>query len=103
MMKVIEEDFANFINQFEWHNANYPVVQNVNAKGETDAEVIKRNMVKQLYLPVQFIQSTKWLINQGVVTLLKLDREKYYLGLSKNKSRCKNHFNSNTRRCERME
>ncbi|MDU1625713.1 MAG: ACP S-malonyltransferase, partial [Staphylococcus epidermidis] len=49
MMKVIEEDFANFINQFEWHNANYPIVQNVNAKGETDAEVIKRNMVKQLY------------------------------------------------------
>ncbi|MDQ7176511.1 ACP S-malonyltransferase, partial [Staphylococcus chromogenes] len=31
MMKVIEEYFANFINQFEWHNANYPVVQNVNA------------------------------------------------------------------------
>ena len=83
MMKVIEEDFANFINQFEWHNANYPIVQNVNAKGETDAEVIKRNMVKQLYLPVQFIQSTEWLINQGVDTLLKLDLEKYYLGSSK--------------------
>ena len=83
MMKVIEEDFANFINQFEWHNANYPVVQNVNAKGETDAEVIKRNMVKQLYSPVQFIQSTKWLINQGVDHFIEIDREKYYLGLSK--------------------
>lgn len=103
MMKVIEEDFANFINQFEWHNANYPVVQNVNAKGETDAEVIKRNMVKQLYSPVQFIQSTEWLINQGVDHFIEIGPGKVLSGLIKNKSRCKNHFNSNTRRCERME
>ncbi|WP_305807791.1 ACP S-malonyltransferase [Staphylococcus epidermidis] len=83
MMKVIEEDFANFINQFEWHNANYPVVQNVNAKGETDAEVIKRNMVKQLYLPVQFIQSTKWLINQGVDHFIEIGPGKVLSGLIK--------------------
>lgn len=83
MMKVIEEDFANFINQFEWHNANYPVVQNVNAKGETDAEVIKRNMVKQLYSPVQFIQSTKWLINQGVDHFIEIGLGKVLSGLIK--------------------
>lgn len=83
MMKVIEEDFANFINQFEWHNANYPVVQNVNAKGETDAEVIKRNMVKQLYSPVQFIQSTEWLINQGVDHFIEIGRGKVLSGLIK--------------------
>ena len=82
-MKVIEEDFANFINQFEWHNANYPVVQNVNAKGETDAEVIKRNMVKQLYSPVQFIQSTKWLINQGVDHFIEIGPGKVLSGLIK--------------------
>ena len=83
MMKVNEEDFANFINQFEWHNANYPVVQNVNAKGETDAEVIKRNMVKQLYSPVQFIQSTKWLINQGVDHFIEIGPGKVLSGLIK--------------------
>ncbi|HCB4375015.1 TPA: ACP S-malonyltransferase, partial [Salmonella enterica] len=83
MMKVIEEDFANFINQFEWHNANYPVVQNVNAKGETDAEVIKRNMVKQLYSPVQFIQSTEWLINQGVDHFIEIGPGKVLSGLIK--------------------
>ena len=74
MMKVIEEDFANFINQFEWH---------VNAKGETDAEVIKRNMVKQLYSPVQFIQSTKWLINQGVDHFIEIGPGKVLSGLIK--------------------
>ena len=49
MMNVIEEDFAAYINQFEWHDAKFPVVQNYNAEGETDAEVIKYHMVKQLY------------------------------------------------------
>ena len=67
----------------EWHNANYPVVQNVNAKGETDAEVIKRNMVKQLYSPVQFIQSTEWLINQGVDHFIEIGPGKVLSGLIK--------------------
>ena len=63
MMSVIEEDFAAYINQFEWHNAKFPVVQNYNAQGETDKEVIKHNIVKQLYSPVQFIKSTEWLLS----------------------------------------
>ena len=52
-------------------------------KGETDAEVIKRNMVKQLYSPVQFIQSTKWLINQGVDHFIEIGPGKVLSGLIK--------------------
>ena len=55
MMQVIEKDFEDYINQFEWHDAEIPVVQNYHAQAETDAEVIKQNMVKQLYSPVQFL------------------------------------------------
>ncbi|MDN6838228.1 MAG: ACP S-malonyltransferase, partial [Staphylococcus equorum] len=66
MMQVIKDDFAEYIEQFDWNDAQFPVVQNVHAKGETDANVIKDNMIKQLYSPVQFIDSTQWLIDQGV-------------------------------------
>ena len=66
MMQVIEENFASFIDQFTWNDAQFPIVQNYNAHGETKAETIKQNMVKQLYSPVQFIKSTEWLIDQGV-------------------------------------
>ena len=55
MMSVIEEDFASYINQFNWNDAQFPVVQNYNAQGETDAEVIKHNMVKQLYSPFNLL------------------------------------------------
>lgn len=79
LMKVIEEDFSSYINQFEWRDAKFPVVQNVNAQGETDKEVIKSNMVKQLYSPVQFINSTEWLIDQGVDHFIEIGPRKFYL------------------------
>ncbi|MBO0927405.1 ACP S-malonyltransferase [Staphylococcus sp. 30400_3112M30941] len=83
LMKVIEEDFLNYINQFEWNNAKFPVVQNVNAQGETDKEVIKLNMVKQLYSPVLFIKSTEWLIDQGVDHFIEIGPGKVLSGLIK--------------------
>ena len=83
MMSVIEENFAAYINQFEWHNAKFPVVQNYNAQGETDKEVIKHNMVKQLYSPVQFIKSTEWLIDQGVEHFVEIGSGKVLSGLIK--------------------
>lgn len=83
MMNVIEEDFAAYINQFEWHEAQFPVVQNYNAEGETDPEVIKHNMVKQLYSPVQFIKSTEWLIDQGVDHFIEIGPGKVLSGLIK--------------------
>ncbi|HDB8990783.1 TPA: ACP S-malonyltransferase [Staphylococcus aureus] len=87
LMKVIEEDFLNYINQFEWCDAKFPVVQNVNAQGETDKEVIKSNMVKQLYSPVQFINSTEWLIDQGVDHFIEIGPGKVLSGLIKKKNR----------------
>ncbi|WP_445815455.1 ACP S-malonyltransferase [Staphylococcus aureus] len=83
LMKVIEEDFSSYINQFEWRDAKFPVVQNVNAQGETDKEVIKSNMVKQLYSPVQFINSTECLIDQGVDHFIEIGPGKVLSGLIK--------------------
>lgn len=83
MMQVIEKDFEFYIDQFEWHDAQFPIVQNVHAQGETDADIIKQNMVKQLYSPVQFIQSTEWLIDQGVDHFIEIGPGKVLSGLIK--------------------
>ena len=40
-------------------------------------------MVKQLYSPVQFIQSTEWLINQGVDHFIEIRPGKVLSGLIK--------------------
>ena len=83
MMQVIEEDFASFIDQFTWNDAQFPIVQNYNAQGETKADIIKQNMVKQLYSPVQFIKSTEWLIDQGVDHFIEIGPGKVLSGLIK--------------------
>lgn len=83
MMQVIEENFASFIDQFTWNDAQFPIVQNYNAHGETKAEMIKQNMVKQLYSPVQFIKSTEWLIDQGVDHFIEIGPGKVLSGLIK--------------------
>ena len=83
MMQVIEENFASFIDQFTWNDAQFPIVQNYNAHGETKAETIKQNMVKQLYSPVQFIKSTEWLIDQGVDHFMEIGPGKVLSGLIK--------------------
>lgn len=83
MMQVIEENFASFIDQFTWNDAQFPIVQNYNAHGETKAETIKQNMVKQLYSPVQFIKSTEWLIDQGVDHFIEIGPGKVLSGLIK--------------------
>ncbi|PNZ29567.1 [acyl-carrier-protein] S-malonyltransferase [Staphylococcus rostri] len=83
MMQVIEEDFAAYIDQFDWHDAQVPVVQNVHAQGETDAETIKQHMIKQLYSPVQFIDSIEWLIAQGVTHFVEIGPNKVLSGLVK--------------------
>ncbi|MCH4489652.1 ACP S-malonyltransferase [Staphylococcus haemolyticus] len=83
MMQVIEKDFESFINQFEWHDASFPIVQNVNAQGETDAATIKSNMIKQLYSPVEFIESAEWLIAQGVDHFIEIGPGKVLSGLIK--------------------
>lgn len=83
MMQVIEENFASFIDQFTWNDAQFPIVQNYNAHGETKAETIKQNMVKQLYSPVQFIKSTEWLIDQGVDHFIEIGPSKVLSGLIK--------------------
>lgn len=81
MMQVIKNDFADFIDQFEWSDAQFPVVQNVHAQGETDANVIKAHMIEQLYSPVQFIDSTEWLIEQGVDHFIEIGPGKVLSGL----------------------
>ncbi len=87
MMKTIADDFENYINQFEWKGAEHPIVQNVYAKPETDHEVIKANMVKQLFSPVEFSQSIEYLIDQGVDHFIEVGPNKVLSGLVKKISR----------------
>ncbi|UTH12497.1 ACP S-malonyltransferase [Macrococcoides canis] len=83
LMKVIEAEFRAYLEQFDFQDAHVPVVQNVNALPETDAKRIKENLVKQLYAPVEFTDSIRFLIDQGVTEFIEIGPKKVLTALVK--------------------
>lgn len=83
LMKVIEAEFRAYLEQFDFQDAHVPVVQNVNASPETDAKRIKENLVKQLYAPVEFTDSIRFLIDQDVTEFIEIGPKKVLTALVK--------------------
>ncbi|TDL98715.1 [acyl-carrier-protein] S-malonyltransferase [Macrococcus brunensis] len=87
MMKVIETEFSEFLDGFEFKDAKVAVVQNVSVAPETDAATIKRQLIEQLYSPVRFEQSVQHLIDAGVTEFVEIGPGKVLGGLVKKISR----------------
>lgn len=83
LMKVIEDEFASFLEGFEFNDANKPVVSNTTAQPATDAAIIKQELIKQLYSPVRFEESIRYLIDQGVTEFVEVGPGKVLAGLIK--------------------
>ncbi|TDM24456.1 ACP S-malonyltransferase [Macrococcoides canis] len=83
LMKVIEAEFRAYLEQFDFQDAHVPVVQNVNALPETDAKRIKENLVKQLYAPVEYTDSIRFLIDQDVTEFIEIGPKKVLTSLVK--------------------
>jgi len=60
-----------------------PVYQNVNAKGVTDTEEIKRNLITQLTAPVRWTQTVQNMIADGAKTFIEVGPGKVLQGLVK--------------------
>ncbi len=65
-MEPAKEELADAINKAEFKTPSIPVYQNVNAQKETDPEVIKENLIKQLTSPVQWTKTMKNMIEEGI-------------------------------------
>ena len=60
-----------------------PVYQNVTAKGVTDTEEIKRNLIAQLTAPVRWTQTVQNMISDGAKTFIEVGPGKVLQGLVK--------------------
>lgn len=61
MMKPAEEKMALFLNTIQFSEAQFPIIQNVHAKPETDSQVLKKNLISQISAPVKWSQSMQTL------------------------------------------
>lgn len=68
LMKPAAERLEKAILNTTFHTPTCPVYQNVSAKGETDKDIIKEQLLKQLTSPVRWTQSVQQMIADGATT-----------------------------------
>jgi [acyl-carrier-protein] S-malonyltransferase len=72
LMKEAAEKFKQVLQEVNFSDAKIPVVQNVDAKPHTSAEEIRENLYLQLFKPVRWVESVKFMADQGVDTFIEI-------------------------------
>ena len=83
LMDPAKEELAAAIEQTTFKTPICPVYQNVSTKGETDPEVIKKNLVAQLTAPVKWTQSVQNMVADGMGQLIECGPGAVLQGLMK--------------------
>ena len=83
LMKSAAEKLAVALQDVTFNTPAIPVVQNVAARIEADADSMRQALVAQLYSPVQWVRSVEWLAAQGVTRTLECGPGKVLCGLNK--------------------
>jgi len=83
LMRPAAEKFAASIEAIDWQAPNIPLVQNVSASVATDVATLKSDLLKQLYMPVRWVESVAFLASQGAVNLIECGPGKVLAGLNK--------------------
>ncbi|MWK55219.1 ACP S-malonyltransferase [Pseudomonas otitidis] len=83
LMKPAAERFAEFVQALDWKAPEIALVQNVSASVVTDLDVLKADLLAQLYSPVRWVESMVRLSEQGVTDLVECGPGKVLSGLNK--------------------
>ena len=83
LMEPARERLAKAIANTEIQTPRCPIVQNVNAKPESDPERIKANLIAQLTAPVRWTQSMHMMIELGATEAIEVGPGKVLQGLFK--------------------
>lgn len=83
MMEMAEHALSSGIHATHFNDARIPVYQNFTASPETNADVIKANLVKQLTGPVKWTQSVQNMVADGCEKFIEIGPGKVLQGLIK--------------------
>lgn len=72
LMKPAEQELAQAINNTEFKNPLFPIYQNYTAKMESDPEIIRVNLIKQLTSPVLWTQIIRNMVTEGVTNFVEV-------------------------------
>jgi len=98
LMEPAAKEFETYLSRFLFSDTKYPVISNVTAQAETNADTIKNLLIKQLFSPVQWVDSIQWLTDNGITECIELGPGAVLKNLVK---KCKNEMN--VRSCSSMD
>ncbi|MEP4545826.1 MAG: ACP S-malonyltransferase [Saccharospirillum sp.] len=83
LMKDAAAQLSSHLDTLNWQNAELPIIQNVSAAAESNADALKQNLVEQLFRPVLWSQSVTELVGLGVSETVECGPGKVLSGLNK--------------------
>ncbi len=72
LMQQATDEFEEYINTISFENARCPVISNVTAKPEQDAQILKSLLIKQLLSPVRWVDSMNYIKSSDVTSLIEV-------------------------------
>lgn len=95
-MKPAAESMKEKINNTEFKNPLFEVVNNVTAIGEVDPQNIKKLLVKQIFSTVKWRESLIYMSTAGVKNFIEIGPGKVLIGMVKRTIKNANCFSINT-------
>lgn len=83
LMKPAAERLGEALQKIDFHDAAVPVVANVSARPEQGGERIRELLVEQVFSPVLWEDSVRYMIERGVDTFIELGSGSVLAGLIK--------------------
>ncbi len=83
MMKPAQEKMKVFLDSIHFKNSQIDIIQNVHAQIETQADLLKKNLIEQISAPVRWTQSMQKLKEQNQSIVIEVGHGNVLKGLLK--------------------
>lgn len=83
LMQPAQDNLAEALKKIHFNDLKFPIVTNVDALPITKAEEVVSSLGRQLTLPVRWEESMKYIIGQGIDTVVEVGPKKVLSGLMK--------------------
>lgn len=83
LMKPAAEKLKTVLDSIQINKPNITVINNVDVLAYTDAASIRDGLVRQLYMPVRWVETVQKLVNSGVTQFVECGPGKVLSGLNK--------------------
>ncbi|MCK4840343.1 MAG: ACP S-malonyltransferase [Methylococcales bacterium] len=92
LMEPAAEKLAERLNRIEIQTPKMTLINNVDVAAHTADEVIRNALKEQLFKPVRWVDSIKYMYEQGVVNFVECGPGKVLMGLNKRIAKGANHM-----------